>query len=224
VKLVVLRLVRHYRHGRYYGRLFNMLRSRYPVCVVESSPEGKTVALLERHKDIWVTFYRLAGWKPVDEYKMCVEEFTEAYPGKHLFHTTVQATLHEYTRVPEVLGGTVGAVWETRFHKLLRTSEILALALRGTWREALLREVGGVLQSLLFRGVVPVDYSYNYVIVARRRLGNRWWLSAFNYDPFTVLKRLEARPARVLLTHERIEKIVFEERDVGWGLTVVERY
>lgn len=205
-----------------YNRLFNMLRFRYPIAVLESSGAMKRVVFLKRHRGLWMSFYELTGWKSMDEYEVDMKDFMESHPDS-LFPVRVEVAMKEYATVPAILRGEK-VYYETRFHELLKSSEIMALAVRGTCREVLLREVTRILKSLLYKGVVPVDYSYNYIIVVRKKLNGKWWLSAFGYDPINVLKWLESRPAIVLLTQEKIERIVFENRDIGWGLNVIEKY
>lgn len=269
MEYLVFALLERVRPGNWekYRGLFQALRFRYPIVVVNRKHRGrakrKIVVFLKRHEDLWLKMYEILGWKLVERCEMGLSEFKAMYEGfKRLleamrefdslfsslpnwlceslrpvvalgelsvdkalaFLDSIEKTFREYMETPKALINAKNA--KTRFQRLIRTSTIAALAIRGTDRRALRREVASIIEAILSKGVVPVDYSYNYIIVARKRLvvrgRRRNWLSALGYDPIDVLRGLEARPARVLLSHEKIE-IVFEERDIGWGLSVIEK-
>lgn len=203
-------------------RLFNVLRFRFPIAVVGGGDVSKRVVFLKRHWDLWATVFRVFGWKVVETRSMGLGEFEEMFGDRwYWFPGLVKATAEEYRGVPKALSDPSCRV--TRFHKLLASADLFALAIRGSWEEALRRELGKVLEWMVWRGVVPVDYSLSHVIVARRLYRGGWWLSTLGYDPLRVLRELEARPAKVVLSRERIDRLEFEERNVGWGLKVVER-
>ncbi len=266
MEYLVFALLERVRPGdwaRYRG-LFQTLRFRYPIVVINKKyrgrVKGKIVAFLKRHEDVWLKAYELLGWKVVERYEMGLDEFRSKYEGLKKFLETIKGfdnlpnwlseslkpmialgdlpldkafafldsiekTFKEYMEAPKALVDAKAA--KTRFQRLLRTSTIAALAIRGTDKKALKKEITRILGIMLSRGIVPVDYSYNYIIVAKKRLtvrGHRKnWLSTLEYDPIDVLKGLEARPAIVFLPQEKIKELVFEERDLGWGLSVFER-
>ena len=148
-----------------------------------------------------------------------IEELLVIYFGKlpHYavleFFGKVERRFREYMEAPQVLKGLKKA--RTRFQELLSTSQIIALKARRCRYEV---DIGNVLYELLAKGVIPVDYSLNSVIVARktrRQKGSeRFWLSTLNIDPLQVLRGFESECLEVV---EDV-KLEFEERDVGWGL------
>ena len=96
----------------------------------------------------------------------------------------------------------------TRFHELLRTSTVYVFSFKAS--------VESVLEMFLERGVVPIDYSDRYVVVARRPLGGgRWWLSALGFDPLHVLR---VAAAELGGEYKPASRLVFEDRRIGWGL------
>jgi hypothetical protein len=135
------------------------------------------------------------------------------------FVEAVRKRFWEYAIAPQALKKPVEG--ETRFHKFLRTSEMAVLKIVGTYRPELMKRISEHLYELLWRGVIPIDYSYDSIIVARRVYKNRYylriWRSAFGYDPIEVLKGFESRYEPVL----PVKELVFEERDIGWGLRAV---
>ena len=103
----------------------------------------------------------------------------------------------------------------TRFQELLSTSQIIALRARRCRYEV---DIGNVLYELLAKGVIPVDYSLNSVIVARKvyKSGGyeRFWLSTLNIDPVELLRGFESE----CVTVGDVGELEFESRGVGWGL------
>lgn len=145
------------------------------------------------------------------------------------FIERVRGMFDMYRGIPKAVAR--GAVARTKFQRDLRSalrghrdSSIAALAIRGSHKPTLKNEVRRHLQILLSRGIAPADYSYNYIIVVRRKTEKGgFWLSTMDNDPEDVLRSLEARPAIVFITREKIESLGFEERDIGWGLTIAEK-
>jgi hypothetical protein len=125
----------------------------------------------------------------------------------------------EYMEVPLAMKGPREG--ESRFHEFLRTSELVVLKIVGTYKPELMRRVSNYLYELLIKGIIPIDYSYDLIIVARKiykhRGVERLWRSVFDYDPIKILKGFESRYEPVL----RVKELEFEERDVGWGLKPV---
>jgi len=191
---------------KWYRGLFQMLRFRYPAGVVGSDRCWKTVVFLERHADVWEAVYRVFGWRVVERQVVGSSEFEEMY-GSRLpwLLNLVESTYEEYRVAARALADSRYCV--TRFHELLRTSTVYVFFFRGSVR--------GVLEVFLERGVVPIDYSDSYVIVARRPLGGgRWWLSVLGFDPLHVL----GVAAELGGEYRLVSRLVFEDRSAGWGL------
>ena len=136
------------------------------------------------------------------------------------FLELVKRRFSEYMEVPKAMRGPRKR--EPRLHKLLRTSRLAVLIVSGTSREEQLRRVSEYLHELLMKGVVPVDYSHNTIIVAakvyKRRGVERVWRSPLGLNPVEVIKGFESRYVPVVTDVRDLE---FERRDVGWGLKVV---
>jgi len=137
------------------------------------------------------------------------------------FIENVEEKFREYMEAPLVLRGLKRA--ETRFQKLLSTSQIMALKVRRCRFEELM-DVKLHLYQLLEKGVIPVDFSKDSIIVAkkiqRHKGSERFWLSTLNLDPAGVLRGLESE----CVTVEDARELEFESRDVGWGLRVAQTY
>jgi len=135
------------------------------------------------------------------------------------FFETIKKKFKEYMEIP--LSIKAPRRDETRLHKLLRTSSKAVLVISGTYREELLKRINDYMYELLSRGVTPVDYSYNSIIVAKKvyryRGSERIWRSPLNLDPIEVLKGFASR--YVVVTDVR--ELEFEKRDVGWGLKAI---
>jgi len=140
------------------------------------------------------------------------------------FIENINRRFEEYMLAPKAMVDPKEA--KTGFLTRLRRSVVTALAIRGTDKEKLREVIRSNLYIILSRGVMPIDYSYNYIIIAKKsyryRGSERIWLSYLGYDPIEVLRGLEERPAIVMLEPEKIE-LIFEKRDIGWGLSVVEK-
>jgi len=140
------------------------------------------------------------------------------------FLSKIKERFTEYLSIPKIIKGEKRP--RNRFLMRVKTAELAALAVRGTNRDYLKEVLGRNLDALLSRGVIPLDYSLNYVIVAKKEYTERGkrkvLLSALDEDPTEVLKGLEARPGIVLLTSDKIGGLDFEERSKGWGLKIIE--
>lgn len=132
------------------------------------------------------------------------------------FMETVEKRFAEYMATPEILSGIRPVT--TRFHKLLRSSKISALVIRFGDRNEMYKRIRQRLYELLERGVAPIDYSYNAIVIAKKivryRGIERVWNSSMNLDPEDVIKGFETRYEIVV----RGVGLEFEKRDVGWGL------
>jgi len=253
--------------ARYRG-LFQSLRHRYPVMVLNKKSKGrvkeKIVAFLKRHEAVWMNMYRLLGWKvaeinelgqkiakryemPIEELRKLCEELKklqealksfEKIPewlAEHVkprlflgdlaldkllgFFELVEKKFVEYAETPKAFVDRKAA--RTSFHNHLRASRLLALVITAGSRDGQYNEIRKLLYEVLRMGVVPLDYSYDSIIVAkrvyRRRGVEKFWGST-TLDPEYVLKRLEARPYYAVVECKGID---FEKRDVGWGLRSV---
>jgi len=135
------------------------------------------------------------------------------------FFEAVRKKFREYAEVP--LSMKAPRKGETRLHKFLRTSSVAVLVVSGTYREELLKRVSEYMYELLHQGIVPVDYSYNSIIVAKKvyryKGSERIWRSAHNLDPIKVLEGFASRYDVVA----NVRELEFEKRDVGWGLKAI---
>ena len=136
------------------------------------------------------------------------------------FLETIRGKFKEYMEIP--LSMKAPRKGETRLHKFLRTSTIATLIIRGTYKEGMLRYINDYLYELLSDGVVPVDYSYDSIIVAkkiyRHKGSERIWRSTLNLDPIEVLRGFESVYFAYVFDVKELE---FEKRDVGWGLKAI---
>ena len=207
MRLVIARMKKVDDGRKWYRGLFQMLRFRFPAGVLDSDRRWKTVVFLERHADVWEAVYRVFGWRVVERWVVECVEFEEMY-GDRLpwLLSLVEATYEEYRAAPRALADSRYCV--TRFHELLRTSTVYVFSFKAS--------VESVLEMFLERGVVPIDYSDRYVVVARRPLGGgRWWLSALGFDPLHVLR---VAAAELGGEYKPASRLVFEDRRIGWGL------
>jgi len=137
------------------------------------------------------------------------------------FIENVKRKFKEYMEAPLAVKGRIEG--ETEFHRFLRTSTTATLIIRGTYKEGMLRYINDYLYELLSDGVVPVDYSYDSIIVAkkvyRHRGSERIWRSTLNLDPIEVLRGFESVYFAYVFDVKELE---FEKRDVGWGLDAKE--
>jgi len=138
------------------------------------------------------------------------------------FVEQVERRFAEYREAPAALRSAGAA--RTSFLKHLRNSELLAITVVVGDRDGQYRKVNELLYELLRRGIVPIDYSHNEVIVAkpartaRGARKPRW--SVLGFDPGLVLRGLQTRYCVV----EAGAGVEFEERDVGWGLRLTARW
>ena len=132
------------------------------------------------------------------------------------FMELVEKRFREYMEAPKAIADAGAA--RTRFHKLLRTSKISALVIGIGGKNEQLKRVGERIYELLEKGIAPIDYSYNAIIVAKKsyryRGVEKTWRSSLGLDPEKVLKDLETR-YEIVVPDVKLE---FEKRDVGWGL------
>jgi len=207
---------------------------------------GKIVVFLKRHEAVWESMFKLLGWritntievtvaklrKVLDELRRLqeldlegVEWLTKYVKPKILlgdlpvdelleFLSFAEKRYAEYTVAPRALSDP--KVAKTSFLRNLRSSKLLALVITVGTRSSYIA-VKEFLYELLRMGVVPIDYSYSSIIVAKRvvrwRGVEKFWGSVV--DPEEVLRRLEARPYYVVVECRGVD---FEKRDVGWGL------
>ena len=141
--------------------------------------------------------------------------------GKALkFLETIRRRFKEYMEAPLALKGPREG--ESGFHKFLRTSDLAVLVIRGTYKEGMLKYVSEYLYGLLDDGVIPIDYSYDSIIVARKVYADgglkRFWRSTRNLDPIEVLRGFEQTYFSYVFDVKELE---FERRDVGWGLKAI---
>jgi len=140
------------------------------------------------------------------------------------FFNEIERRFSEYRVAVEALRRKIKR--ETSFVRRLRTSLAVALAIRGTHEPALRRKLRERLRALLRKGIIPIDYSLNFIITVKKEMKSKGvsklWLSHEYYDPLEVLKELEERPAVVFL-YPGIFSIDYEERSVGWGLKISEK-
>jgi len=139
------------------------------------------------------------------------------------FFSEIERKFSEYRIAAETLKKKEKVERETSFIRRLRTSLTVALVIRGTSTSALRGKLRERLRALLRKGIIPIDYSLNFIITVKKEIKSKGvsklWLSHEYYDPLEVLKELEARPAVIFLDPGTFD-IDYEERDIGWGLKV----
>lgn len=224
-----------------YRRLFATVMRLYPACIHSVKVKGrvarKVAIYLARHEDVWEKVFDLVGWTIIKQNVVSLWLLNRLLYGKLVeglnwgtlvaftpslrfgsFVKRVEQMRREYMAIAS---GTSGGPFARRVGR----SAIYAYAVRGKSREELRKRIRRALGELLSAGIVPIDYSYNYVIVAIKKVRRgceEYWLSVFGYNPVEVLRGLYAPPVEIILTPERIRGLKFEERGIGWGLTAVE--